>query len=189
MSFPAHTVHTLAVEPLATNIPAGDLDPSTDEPLPANPVGFAEVELGDVRIRETVRLPVDFARRVDGDAQGHRIDVVLSRLRYEPGRRDHNDEELALDRRFVLPDARQYQLSGTARIDPNAPDALLDTLLGTTAPGTEYTSSGHLKGDLDARAVARVRRQPGDRVDRGARAAGRPVRRRRPARADDGRAR
>ena len=152
VSFPARTVHTLTIEPVATNIPAGDLDPSTDGPLPANPVGFAEVELGDVHIRETVRLPVDFARRVDGDAQGHRIDVVLARLRYEPGRRDQNDEELALDRRFVLPDARQYQLSGTARIDPNASDAVLDSLLGTTAPGTEYISSGHLKGDLDARA-------------------------------------
>ena len=73
----------------------------------------------------------------------------------------------------MLPDTRQYQLSGTARIDPNAPDALLDTLLGTTAPGTEYTSSGHLKGDLDAPLVARIRRQPRDRVDRAARPAGR----------------
>ena len=177
VSFPARIVHKLVIEPLATNLPAGDVDPSTDAPLPTNAVGFAEVELGAVRIRETVRLPVDFARRIDGDAQGHRIDIVLSRLRYDPGRRDRNDEELALDRRFVLPDTRQYQLSGTARIDPNAPDALLDTLLGTTAPGTEYTSSGHLKGDLDARAsrafdanpttawTAQLGRQKGQFVD------------------------
>jgi arabinofuranan 3-O-arabinosyltransferase len=150
--FPARTVHKLVIEPLATNLPFGDLDPSTDAPLPTNAVGFAEVKLGDVRVRETVRLPVDFAGRIDGNATGHRIDVVLARLRYDPGRRDRNDEELALDRRFVLPDTRRYQLSGTARINPNAPDALLDTVLGTTAPGTEYTSSGHLKGDLDARA-------------------------------------
>jgi arabinofuranan 3-O-arabinosyltransferase len=151
VAFPSRVVHKLVIRPLVTNVPAGDLDPTTDGPLPTNPVGFSEVKLGDVRIRETVRLPVDFARRIDGDAQGHRIDIVLARLRYEPGRRDRNDEELALDRRFVLPDTRQYQLSGTARIDPNAPDALLDSLLGTTAPGTQFTASGHLKGDLDAR--------------------------------------
>ena len=111
--FPSRTVHKLVIEPLATNVPAGDLDPTTDASLPTNPVGFAEVRVDDVRIRETVRLPVDFARRIDGDAEGHRIDIVLARLRYEPGRRDRNDEELALDRRFVLPDTRQYQLSGT----------------------------------------------------------------------------
>ncbi len=177
VSFPARVVHKLVIEPLETNLPGGDVDPSTDAPPPTNAVGFAEVELGAVRIRETVRLPVDFARRIDGDAEGHRIDIVLSRLRYDPGRRDRNDEELAVDRRFVLPDTRQYQLSGTARIDPNAPDALLDTLLGTTAPGTEYTSSGHLKGDLDARAsrafdgnpttawTAQLGRQDGQFVD------------------------
>ena len=116
--FPSRTVHKLVIEPLATNVPAGDLDPTTDASLPTNPVGFAEVHVDDVRIRETVRLPVDFARRIDGDAEGHRIDIVLARLRYEPGRRDRNDEELALDRRFVLPDTRQYQLSGTSAPRP-----------------------------------------------------------------------
>ena len=111
-----------------------------------------------MQVRETVRLPVDAARRVGEAANGHRLDVVLTRLRYEPGRRDRHDEELALDRRFVLPDDRQFGVEGTARIDPNAPDALLDTLLGTTAPGTTFTASGHLAGDLDAPRITRVRR-------------------------------
>ena len=51
------------------------------------------------------------------------------------------DEELHLDRRFVLPDVRSFLLSGTARIEPNAADPLIDTALGTTAPGTKYKSS------------------------------------------------
>ncbi|HXY94061.1 MAG TPA: alpha-(1-_3)-arabinofuranosyltransferase family protein [Acidimicrobiia bacterium] len=142
VTFPERTVRSLAVEIRGVRIP--DVDPLPRE------VGFTEIGLGDVRVRETVRLPVELSHRVGAGADGHRLDVVLSRQRYDPG--ELQDEELALDRRFVLPDARTFGVSGTARIDPNAPDAVLDDLLGTTAPGTVYTSSDHLAGDLDARA-------------------------------------
>jgi hypothetical protein len=43
-------------------------------------------------------------------------------------------------------------VSGSARVDPNAPDATLDSVLGTTAPGVEYSASGHRAGDAGARA-------------------------------------
>jgi hypothetical protein len=142
VTFPERTVRSLAVEIRDVAVP--DVDP-----LP-RVVGFTEIGLGDVRVRETVRLPVDVTRALGDRADGHRLDVVLSRLRYEPGQLQ--DEELALDRRFVLPDARAFGLSGTARINPNAVDPTLDELLGTTAPGIEFTSSDHLAGDLDARA-------------------------------------
>ena len=66
-----------------------------------------------------MRLPVTLAKDVGRAADGHRLDVVLSRLRNDPSRR--LDEELTLDRRFVLPDARSFLLSGTARIEPSAP--------------------------------------------------------------------
>ena len=56
----------------------------------ANPVGFAEVRVGDVQVTEAVRLPVDLVRRAA--AAGHRLDIVLSRLRYEPTARDRGDE-------------------------------------------------------------------------------------------------
>jgi hypothetical protein len=55
-------------------------------------------------------------------------------------------------RRFEVPDTRAFGIAGTARVDPNAPDPVLDSVLGTTAPGAEFTSSGHLQGALDARA-------------------------------------
>lgn len=142
--FPERTVRRLDVEPLATNT-------GVDTPE-ANPVGFAEVRLDDLRATETIRLPVDLARRTAAAAHGHRLDVVLSRLRGEPGDRERQDEELSLARRFVLPDARTFGLSGTARVATNAPDAVIDTVLGTTAPGTTFSSSGHLAGDADARA-------------------------------------
>ncbi len=118
--------------------------------LSLNTVGFTEVGFGDTKISETVRLPVDLSRRVGAAADGHRLDVVLSRLRNEPARR--LDEEPTLDRRFVLPDSRSFLVSGTARIEPNATDPVLDTVLGTTAPGTTYTASSRLYGDANARA-------------------------------------
>ena len=123
-----------------------------DRPFPKslNPIGFTEIGFGDTRVTETVRLPVTLAKDLGRAADGHRLDVVLSRLRNDPSRR--LDEELTLDRRFVLPDARSFLLSGTARIEPNAPDPVIDSAMGTTAPGTQYTSSSHLMGDADARA-------------------------------------
>ena len=99
---------------------------------------------------ETVRLPLDLSRQVGSSANGHRLDVVMTRLRNEAATR--RDEETKLDRRFVLPDTRSFLLSGTARVDPNASDSVLDAALGTTSPGTEYTASSRLAGDVDARA-------------------------------------
>ncbi len=139
------TVHSLGVEPLTTN-----QDGSGG--AGANPVGFAEVRVGDTRVTETVRLPVDVARRVGTHADGHRLDVVMTRLRVDPSLRDRLDEERALVRRFVLPDARSFGVSGTARVDPNVPDATLDSVLGTTASGATFGASSHLRGDLRARA-------------------------------------
>jgi arabinofuranan 3-O-arabinosyltransferase len=143
--FPATAVRTLTVRTDAASTPPFD-------PALANAVGFAEVRLDDVRVTETVRLPVETSKRVGAGAADHALDYVLTRLRYDPTDPTHQDQELSLRRRFVVPDARTFGLSGTARVNPNAPDAVIDTVLGTTAPGTEFTASGHLRGVLDARA-------------------------------------
>ena len=94
--------------------------------------------------------------------RGHALAVVLSRLRQETGADARQDEETTLDRRFVLPDARTFAVSGTVRVDPNAPDPTVDLLLGTAAPGTRYEASSHLVGDLDARASRAFTGTPGD---------------------------
>jgi arabinofuranan 3-O-arabinosyltransferase len=139
--FPTRTFSRLEVE-LVT----------LDERPGLNAVGFAEVRIDGVRVTETVRPPVDLAGRVGAAARGHRLDVVLSRLRYEPADRDRQDDELALDRRVVLPERRRFQFAGTGRVNPNAPDDVIDRVLGTVAPGTTFSSSGHLAGDAGARA-------------------------------------
>ncbi len=146
VEFSTRTIRQLEIEPLATNTG------TAPDPRGANPVGFAEVRVGDLRVTGTVRLPVDLARRIGADARDHSLAVVLTRLRIEPGDRERQDEELALSRRFVLGDARSFELSGTARVNPNAPDDVLDVVLGSTADGTTFGASGHLAGDADARA-------------------------------------
>ncbi len=122
------------------------------DPQFSNAVGFAEIRLGSARVTETVRVPVDLAGRVGAGAVTHPVAVVLSRLRQETALDGRLDEELALRRRVVLPDRRSFALSGTARVNPDAPGAVIDEVLGTTTPGVRYEASSHLAGDPAARA-------------------------------------
>ena len=143
--FGRRTTTRVTVEVLATSRPAID-------PRRANAVGFAEIDLG-VRVRETVRLPTVLAGDL-GATERHDLAVVLTRLRVDPALLGRGDEELEIDRRFALDVARTLELTGTARVDPNAADSVLDGVLGSAPPGVEFSSSGHLEGDVAARASA-----------------------------------
>jgi arabinofuranan 3-O-arabinosyltransferase len=144
--FSARTVKRLDVEPLETNWA------SNANTAGANPVGFAEVRLGTSVVTETIRLPVDLAQRGGTASAGHPLDVVMTRLRVNPADRGRQDSELAIDRRVVLPTTRSFDISGTVRVDPNAPDDRIDAALGTIASGATFRASGHLAGDASARA-------------------------------------
>ena len=149
--FPARALHEVELEPLAV----GD--------GPRDAVGFAEVTI-DGRpagplVDEIVRVPARLLRRAGDTAADRRVGFVFTRARGESADRGRDDEELALARHFVLPATsvgaageRSFELAGTARVDANAPDATLDLVLGTRAPGVEYSSSGHRAGDAAARA-------------------------------------
>jgi len=146
IEFGSRSFDRLEIEILATNT---DTETSYGG---LNAVGFAEVGIPGRALDEVVRLPVDLVRAVGGDSSDHRLVYVMSRLRYEPGASSRDDEEPALARRFDVPDDRAFELAGQLRIDPNADDAVLDEVLGTTAPGVRYSASSHLHGDADARA-------------------------------------
>ncbi len=126
--------------------------------VPHNGVGFFEIALDDTTVAETVRLPVDLVRRAGDRLDGHRVDVVLARQRFEPAAR--LDEESALVRRLELPAPRAFGLTGTARVAANAPDDVIDAVLGTTAPGVTFTASDHLQGDAGSRASRAFDRDP-----------------------------
>ncbi|MFZ6002484.1 MAG: alpha-(1-_3)-arabinofuranosyltransferase domain-containing protein [Actinomycetota bacterium] len=79
------------------------------------PVGLAEVRLGDLRIAETVRPPIDLLDRAGPALAGHSLDIVLTRLRLELPGSDRSDDEVLLDRTIDLPVGRSFALAGTAR--------------------------------------------------------------------------
>ena len=150
IAFPRQRVRTVELEPTAV----GD--------GPRSAVGLAEVRLDGVATRrpvldEVLRVPTRLLRRAGPAAATRPIGFVFTRARREPADRNRVDEELSLARRFVLPatavgEGRTFGVSGTARVDANAPDATLDTVLGTTVPGVEYRASAHRAGDASARA-------------------------------------
>lgn len=142
--FRSRRVHEVEVELLEVSTPPFDA-------ALANAVGFAEIRLGDVTVQEWVRVPTALLTAADGGA-GHRVDVVLSRLRYEPGERGRQDQERALRRLVDLPAARSFRLGGTLRVNPNAADDVIDAIVGTELAGAVVTSSSHLAGDLESRA-------------------------------------
>ncbi|MET0921286.1 MAG: alpha-(1-_3)-arabinofuranosyltransferase family protein [Acidimicrobiia bacterium] len=159
VSFPMTDVHDVEVRIDSLEAPQG---------APRNGVGFSEISFGNAAVTDTVRLPIDITTRAGAELSGHRLDVVLSRLRYDPAQRP--GEELALLRQVVLPDSRAFGLTGTARVDANAPDPVIDAALGTTAAGAEgagagaastvYSSSSHLRGDAGARASSAFDHDP-----------------------------
>ena len=150
VTFPRRPVEHLEIEVLDTNL--GEL-PSYGG---INGVGFSEVEVGRrraaPRVEELVRLPTRIVRAPGMRSLDRRLVYLMSRLGYEPASRRRQDEEPTLARRFEVPADRSFSVAGRARVAPNAPDATLDAVLGTTAAGAEFRASGHLRGDAGARA-------------------------------------
>jgi arabinofuranan 3-O-arabinosyltransferase len=117
-----------------------------------NPVGFWEIGVPGVRVAETAVLPGSFRRLAEGlDAAGRQrlasapLDVVLARAAGATRGLD-DDEERALDRRFWLPGARAFDLSGLAVPGPDLAEPALDRLLGASPEVTARSSSRAFDG-------------------------------------------
>lgn len=130
------------------------------DPALANAVGFAEVQIGDARVVERVRVPVPLLERAAASDGPNAVDVVMTRLRYEPGARGRQDQERSLERSVELPEARRFGLAGTIRINPDAPDAVLDELLSTDLGSADVRASSRLAGDLGSRASRAIDGSP-----------------------------
>jgi arabinofuranan 3-O-arabinosyltransferase len=117
-----------------------------------NPVGFWEIEVPGVRVAETAVLPRRLRQLGEGlDAAGRErlaaapLDVVLARAA-GPTRGLDDDEERVLDRRFWLPGARAFDLSGLAAPGPDLAEPELDRLLGASPEVTARSSSRAFDG-------------------------------------------
>src|SRR4029453_11903764 len=92
-----------------------------------NPVGFWEIGVPGVQVRQVARVPRTLRRLAGALSPADRtrldaapIDVVLTRAAGEAGDRFH-DEERVLDRELWLPAARDFAVSGLAAAGPRPP--------------------------------------------------------------------
>lgn len=146
------TVSRIEVEIVAVDHPGFD-------PALANAVGFAEIRVPGVDLHETVRVPRRWVDRVGPGSHELGLDIVLSRMRYDPLATGRTDLERRMDRRFELPTARSFGVSVTARLNPEADDEVLDAL--AVPSGTlRATASSRLTGDIGSRAAAAVDGDP-----------------------------
>ncbi len=146
VTFPQRSFKTLRITVDATNATSS-----------LNGVGFAEIRIPGVHVKEAVQLPSDMLRSLGAGSSSHRLTVILTRDRVGAGS-GRADPEPTMDRLFWLPTRRTFTLSGTARLSDLVSDRTIDSLLAGAGAlgGLEATSSGRLPGDLDSRAVFAV---------------------------------
>jgi hypothetical protein len=156
VTFPRRTFDHLSVTVDDTNV--GD----ASAPPYDNPVGFAEIRVRDdrpgatdVRVDEVVRLPVDLVKGVGADSASRRLVYVLTRQRTRQTLKRVGEDEPTLVRELRVPTARSFDVRGSARLSPSAPDDVIDALLGlapASAGGVTASSSARLAGSVQARA-------------------------------------
>jgi arabinofuranan 3-O-arabinosyltransferase len=122
-----------------------------------NPVGFWEIGVPGVQVRQVVRLPQTLKRLAGRLSSADRsrldaapIDVVLARAAGVGGDRFH-DEERILDRELWLPAERDFTVTGLAAAGPNLPDLVVDRLVGAPR-GVRASSSSRFFDAIGARA-------------------------------------
>ena len=131
-------------------------------------VGFAEIRYRDqasdrdVQVEEIVRLPTDLLAVAGESSLERPLTLVMTRLRVPPVPPRY-DEELQLARTFELPTPRSFGFTGVARVSPDAPETVLDTLFGVVPVedgGVTATSTSSLPGDPTARAASAIDGDP-----------------------------
>src|SRR5262249_61189397 len=66
--------------------------------------------------------------------------LARPRTRARQSDNPRSDPERALDRSFTLPTARDFSFTGTARMNQDAPDDIVDQRIGVRAPGASELS-------------------------------------------------
>ncbi|MCB1005522.1 MAG: DUF3367 domain-containing protein, partial [Acidimicrobiales bacterium] len=120
-----------------------------------SPVGFAEIGIGDLVLDEVIRPPTDLLAAAGAGSIDHPLSFLFSRQRTNPAEPVRADEEAAIARVVDLPAGREFSLTGTARVSAQAPDEVVDALVGIPGAaegGVTARSSAHLAGKLAARA-------------------------------------
>ena len=157
VTFPSRQFQHLEIRVDDTNVGNGTTGPTND-------VGFAEIRVRDntpgatdVRVDEIVRMPTDLVDTVGSKAADQPLVYQMSRSRTIVVPPRTAQDEPALVRRFVVPDARTFGAGGTIRLATAAPDAIIDSVLGipdASEGGITVTASQHLPGTVEQRGSA-----------------------------------
>ncbi len=113
-------------------------------------VGFAEVRVGETVLSETMVMAPRLSERLDALDADLPTTVLMSR---ERARGVRDDPERLLRREFNLAAANEFAISGSARLNGYAPDAVLDDVLGLEA-APRAVASERLVGGVEQRASA-----------------------------------
>ncbi len=155
VTFPSRTFNRLDITIADTNV--GD---ESAQPF-SNSVGFSEIRLEDdapgsqpVHADEIVRMPTDLVDAAGSAASARPLVYQMTRQRTVVVPPHFSQDEVALVRRFRVPDTRSFGVRGTARLATDAPDDVLDSVLGipgAAAGGITVSASEHLPGDIQSR--------------------------------------
>lgn len=120
-------------------------------------VGFAEVRVEGAPEpeREAMVLPPAATDAIPAEGP---VALVLTRWWTDPSEVVRDDPEPALVRRWSQPVARTFELTGSAKVSPRAPDFVLDALFGTGGPAVSPTT--RLPGAIRHRGVAALDGDP-----------------------------
>jgi arabinofuranan 3-O-arabinosyltransferase len=151
--FPTRTFRTLQVTIDATNTGRRAIYNGLSG------VGFSNIGIPGVSLDEVIRLPEDLLQAAGASSISHRLVILMDRQRTTPVP-PRSDPEPNLVRTFDLPVGRSFSVSGTVRINGNAPDDVLDSVLGQDTHGIVATSSDHLPNDPSARASSAIDNNP-----------------------------
>src|SRR5262249_52461306 len=117
--------------------------------------GFAEIGVPGVTVDEVVALPSAPLQGLGATAEDHALAYVLTRDRTAAHDRIRRDNERAIVRSFTVPTDRAFTLTGTVRLESNAPDDVIDAVVRSpSATAPVVSSSSRLRGDAASRASA-----------------------------------
>jgi arabinofuranan 3-O-arabinosyltransferase len=161
VTFPSRTFRSLSIRIVQTNDHRPNLFGQDD------PVGFAEIRVRDahathdVRVAEVVQMPSDLLDALGAASSDHPVVLVMDRdaIRPVPPR---TQPELSIARQFTLPTARTFDLTGNATVSPDAPDAVIETVLRPSDKnqGLVVSTSAALAGCLACRGAAAFDHDP-----------------------------
>jgi arabinofuranan 3-O-arabinosyltransferase len=124
-----------------------------------NVTGLSEVRIPGVRTSELVAMPEDLMRAAGALSQSDPLSLLMTRLRGS-GFPPRGDYQATLARRFWLPTARIFALTGQARVAARGSDQLVAATIGGGASATSLVvnsaSSSRLAGDIAAGAPAAI---------------------------------